>query len=304
VIYFGEDKMPDFCNRRFPFHYTTALNLLAKMGIDSMRVHIIAIGEYENYKGEVLAQEPKPGAAIAADTRLVLSVGCWSAVDQLPYQFFYGLQGGVHRGGEWEVKARHFMAPYDAAVVRHEATARYQALKYDFGIIDADHLTRYLNLFDFQQERDTRDLREALLWAALLPSFHFWAGNPGRVADVLTLLFGYRFRIVENSYSSYEIPSAVHYRLGARAGRLGRESIVGRTFSECDSSYKVIIGGIRREEVVEFLPGRPRRKKLEWVLNICMPSDLDYCIVFEVENKGLKPGKDNRCAFLGYATHL
>jgi len=99
-------------------------------------------------------------------------------------------------------------------------------------------------------------------------------------------------------------PSAVHYRLGARAGRLGRESIVGRTFSECDSCYKVIIGGIKREDVVEFLPGKPRRKKLEWFWTSACPATWIIAYAFEVENKGLITGKDSRCAFLGYATHL
>ena len=75
--------MPDFCNRRHPFHYVTALCVLAKMGIDIDTVDILAVGEYENYRGEIQTQSPKPGAAITDDTRIVLKVGYPSAVDYL-----------------------------------------------------------------------------------------------------------------------------------------------------------------------------------------------------------------------------
>ncbi len=45
--------MPDFCNRRYPFHYTTAISVLAKMGVDVNDIDILAIGTYENYRGEI-----------------------------------------------------------------------------------------------------------------------------------------------------------------------------------------------------------------------------------------------------------
>ena len=222
MIYFGDDKMPDFCHRDYPFHYETALNLLMKMGLDINRVRLLAVGEYENYKGEVLAQNPAPNTPVRNDTRIELQVGYPGVVDQLPYQFFFGLTGGPRRTGEWEFEARRLMAPYDAAVIRHEAELRYQALKFSFGVADEKHLGRFLDLFALGREERIRSLDDMITWAALMPGFHLWGGNPERVVEVLRLIFGYRFRIVENIGSRYEIPEGIRYRLGAKSGRLGR----------------------------------------------------------------------------------
>jgi len=304
MIYFGDDKMPDFCNRDYPFHYETALNLLMKMGVDINRVSILAVGEYENYKGEVLAQVPAPNTAIRSDTKIELEVGYPGAVDQLPYQFFFGLVSGPGRTGQWELEARRLMAPYDAVVVRHEAELRYQALKFSFGVADKEHLSRFLGLFALDGEKEILNIEDMIIWAALMPGFHLWGGNPERVAEVLQLLFGYRFRIVENIRSKYEIPDGIRYRLGTKSGRLGRESVIGNSFSECDTTYQVIVSGIRRQEMADFVPGGRKRKKLEWALNLCMPNDLDYRITFEVENRAMIAGKKEEGAFLGYSTHL
>jgi len=214
MIYFGEDKMPDLCNRSYPFHYATALNLLEKMGVDIGRINILAVGEYENYKGEILGQKPAPGMPLKSDVSIELKVGYPSAVDQLPFQFFYGLGGKAHRSADWEWQSRRFMAPYDAAVIRHKAAARYQSLRFSFGITDKDHLTRYLDLFDFALGHDFQDLGDVVFWTGIMPSFHDWSGNAAGVAKVLQFLFGYRFRIIESAESRYEIPDDIRKALG------------------------------------------------------------------------------------------
>jgi hypothetical protein len=304
MIYFGDDKMPDFTNRQYPFHFANALNLLMKMGVNIDRVEILAIGEFENYKGEIREQQPPPGSPIKSGTKITLKVGYPSAVDQLPYQFFYGLQGSTPRSGEWDLDARRVMAPYDATVIRHEADLRYQTLKFSFGVADQDHLSRFLDLFGFDRDGEVRNLEDLIIWASLLPSFHLWGGNLEKVAEVLHLLFGHRFRIVENVRAEYDIPESIRYHLGAKSGRLGRESIIGRSFSEYDSTYQVIISDITRKEIAAFVPGGTRRKKLEWVLGLCMPNDLDYRISFDVKNRALVVGEREEGAYLGYATHL
>lgn len=304
MISSGKDRMPDFCNRDFPFHYATALNVLMKMGVDLERVNLLAVGEYENYKGEVLGQKPVAGEAISAKTQIELHIGFSGVVDKLPYQFFYGLTGGTARTGEWEDRARKLMAPFDAAVIRHDAVARYQSLMYAFGLLDRGHIGRYLELFDFYIENGRADMDELLIWASLLPSFHRWAGNPGQVADILGRLFGHRFRIVENVPGEFAIPPEAQYRLGTKAGRLGRESILGRRYGENDSTYLVIISGLRRNEVVDFLPRGTKRRKLEWVLGFCMPSNLDFRLVFQISDRAAVLGRQGDGTYLGYATHI
>jgi len=296
--------MPDFCSRRNPFHYTTALSVLAKNGVDINRIDIFAVGEYENYRGEIQKQSPKPGTAIEDDTRIVLKVGYPSAVDYMPYQMFYGFHGGTSRTGEWEDKARAFMAPFDAAVIRHNAVAMYQSLKFSFGLVDLTHLLRYLKLVDFAPWEQSPDVGETLFWASILPSFHFWAGNPRFVEEVLRYLFGYDFRIIENVKSEYAIPDSIRSRLGSASSSLGEGFVVGRSFKEYDSSYELQVRGVAPDKVRDLLPGKPQRRKLEWVLSICMSSNLDCRITVKVDRRGLVLGRKDGKGYLGYSTFV
>jgi len=304
MIYFGDKKMPDFCHRRYPVHYTTALNLLMKMGVSLDRINLLAVGEYQNYKGEIHNQSPAPGQPLDRKTKISLHVGYPSAVDFMPYQFFYGLGGKRPSSGDWEYNARTLMAPYEASVIRYDARARYLALKYNFGVVDQGHLKKYIDLFDFALSDDNADFEEIVAWANILPDFHLWSGNPEMVTKILAYLFKHPFKIVENIKADYEIPSRLQYRLGSKSGRLGRETVLGGIFSECDSSYRVIMSEMEPDEIADYLPGRPRRKKLEWFLNTCMPSHLEYKISFRVKAGAVCLGADQNRSRLGYATVL
>ncbi len=295
--------MPDFCNRRHPIHFSTALNLLRISGVDLNQVYFLAVGEYENYRGEIREQDPAPGTALGPQTRVTLKIGFFSAVDRMPYQFFYGLIGRP-AGHDWELHARELMAPYDATVIRHDALARYMALKYCAFGIDPEHLSQYLSLFNFTPDNWGLEPQEALVWACLLPSFHDWAGNPDRVASILEFFLGCRFRIIENVTAEYPIPPEIQYRMGSISGRLGCETVAGMSFAECDSTYQVVVTDVPHEQVVHYLPGGVKRKRLEWLLDICMPSHLERAITIETDSKTMVLGRGDQGGYLGYSTCL
>lgn len=296
--------MPDFCGRRHPLPITTALMLLMKMDIDLERVDILAEGEHENYKGEVREQHPQPGQVIGAHENIVLKVGYAGAVDQLPYQFFYGLDSrSANRSADWEDRARRLMAPFDAAVIRRLAEAEFEELRHKHSFEDLEHITRFLSLFDIETDDTIGNLREGLLWAAMMPSFNQWAGNPRLVEKALECIFGYAFRIVENVRTSYEIPPHLQYRLGSEAGRLGRETVLGDTFSECDTAFKVVMKDVIPEDIRRFLPGQPGRQKLQQVLDICLPSHFTCRIILEPSSRKTAMGRESDAAYLGYSTY-
>jgi hypothetical protein len=299
-----KNLMPDLCNRRYPFHYTTALNLLMKLGADINHVDIIAVGEYENYKGEVREQVPSPGSPIDSGSKITLKIGSFSAVDRMPYQYFYGLSGLRSSTGEWEDRARECMAPFDAALIRGDANSCYETRKYDFGILESEHLENVLGLFGFRKSNYVEGFREILFWASVFPAFHYWAGNPVFVEKILGYIFDYTFKIVENVESEYEIPEALRYRLGSKTGRLARESIIGRSFVERDSGYSLIVSGVRPDQVADLLPGKAKRGKLEWVLRFCMPNDLDCHIIISVNKGRAGIGRQKRKYYLGYSSYV
>ena len=295
--------MPDFCSRRNRLHITTALMNLVQLGVDIGRIRLLADGEQENYKGEIHEQEPAPGTPITPTTEIVLKVGFPSAIDQMPYQFFYGLFTNSARTSEWEMRSRELMAAFDAELIRHLAVASYQEKKYTLSFVDMDHLARFLSLFAFDVRQYSRDVKEALIWSALFPTFHYWAGNPRYVEKALSLIFGYEFRIKENVAREYEIPEPLRYKLGSASDRLGRGTILGRSFTERDSCYEVIMRGVAPDDVKRFLPGQPGRKKLEEVLSICMPGDLEYRLKIRPKRSQFRLGQKEKRSYLGYATY-
>jgi len=293
--------MPDFTGRRYRFHYLTALNLLESMGIRPEDVRLRAEGEYENYRGEIRSQDPAPGTAVAPGSTVTLTVGCESAVDFMPYQFFYGFQGIRESDGSWEEAARSLMAPFDAATIRYAAAMRMQALRYDFGILDGEHLKRFMDLFEYRPGDDARDAGTAAFLAAVLPSLHQWGGNPATVAAVLERLTGYEVRLRENVRSTTPIPEELRWRLGSRAARLGAETVIGGSFEECDSMYEVEIAGVPPEEIGDLLPGGRTRRRIEAFLDFVTPGDMDRSIAVRVERPAARAGREK---YLGLSTYL
>jgi hypothetical protein len=294
-------KMPELTGRRYRFHYLTAINLLQSMGIAPSDINIRAAGEYENYRGEVRSQDPAPGEPIHPGSRITLEVGCESAVDFMPYQFFYGLRGIRDTDGRWESDARSLMAPFDAATIRYEAATRMDALRYDFGVTDEGHLRRFMRLFEYGEAGGEGDAAELMFLAAVLPSLHMWGGNPAALTVILKKLFGYEVRLRENVRASTPIPEEIRYRLGSRAGRLGAETVLGRSFEECDSRYEVEFSGVPARDVPEMLPGGRTRRRVERILDYCAPGDLDYTISVKVERPAAGGGGEGH---LGYSTWL
>ncbi len=293
--------MPDFAGGRYRFHCLTAINLLEGMGMALGDIHIRAAGEYENYRGEIRSQDPAAGTAIAPGSPIVLEVGCDSAVDFMPYQFFYGLQGIRDTGDKWETDARSLMAPFDAAKIRYEAAMRMHALRYDFGVTDAGHIKRFVELFEYREGVEEREAGERVFLAAILPSLHLWGGNPSAVTVVLKRLFGYDVRVRENVRTSTAIPEDIRYRLGSKTDMLGSGTIIGGSFDECDSMYEVELAGVPPADVRDLLPGGRKRRRIERFLDFCMPGDVDYKIAVRVERPAARISGER---FLGYSTYL
>jgi hypothetical protein len=293
--------MPDFCDRHHPVRIDTAIMTLLRMDVDLERVDILADGESENYRGEIRHQEPQPGETVDPNTRVVLRVGCYGGFDHLPYQFFYGLEShGLTRSSEWEERGRRVMAPFDAASVRSMGRSQYEELRFNQGFADRKHLARFLKLFGLDWDITWNEIQTALLWLAMLPSFNEWAGNARQVERTLEALFGYPFVISESRPRTYTIPEDLRYYLGNESGRLGRETVLGGSFTECDSCCEIVVKAVRGEDIRLFLPGQELRRRLEQVLDLCLPSHLERVIRIEPATRTAALGNGPDASYLGY----
>lgn len=295
--------MPNFCSRRFQSGYTVALNILSRLGASPEQIDIMAVGEYQNFRGEILRQEPEPGENVRHDTRIVLEVGYSSAVDQMPYQFFYGMHGVTESTGEWEDKARRLMAPIDASAIRRYALLEFEDIRSNFGVMELPHVNRFLGLFKFIALEESTSFEELMAWTTVLPSFHLWAGNPQSVCRVLNYLYGYNFEIIENMPVTVKLPEECLYKLGSEKARLGKETTLGRQFTECDSGYELLVKDVPVDQVTDFLPGGPFRKKLEKALQVCMPSHFEHRIIVHTAPEGLPIGRKRATSYLGYSSY-
>ena len=295
--------MPLLCNRKHPLHYTTALNILASAGIDTNTVNIIAIGTNENYKGELIGQEPAAGTQITPSTEIKLRIGYSSAVDYMPYQFFYGLDHSQTRSDDWELRARTLMAPFDAAVIRSTSKAAREILTFSLAVIDKEYLKLFLSLYDFHQ-REGADIEELLRWFALLPRFHHWSGNADAVQLLINQILDCECEIIENVRTAYTIPDKIRTRLGTHNNRLGMNTISGREFSECDTGYEIAIRNVPDDEIRHYLPGGSKREKLESIIEFCMPGDMQAKVTITGTKIGTKIGRVEERSYLGYSTYV
>ena len=195
------------------------------------------------------------------------------------------------------------MAPFDAAFIRYLSAVSYENMKFNFNFIDDKHLAKYLELYDFTGV-DISDPVTAARWQAIMPTFHIWAGNAEKTAKVLKFLFGFDFIINESVPTRQKIPKELQYALGSKSKRLGYESIAGRFFVECDTAYQVVISMVNKEAVSKLLPGQSLRKKIEAVLDYCMPGNLDYIIKIRVKKEESLLGDKTNKGYLGYNTFV
>lgn len=297
--------MPNFCHRQHPFHFATAMTTLVRLGIDLDRVELLADGEHENYRGHIHYQEPKAGEEISDSTRILLHVGLKSAIDLLPYQFFYGFGGPSDRGPGWEDSARRLMAPFDGARIRRFGWEDYRKLSYTLAQSDPEQLERFFALFEFDSDSLTdHSARETGLWLAYLPMLHHWGGNADLVGRALSAVFRYPVRIVESQRSTTPLPDRLKCALGRKNTKLGDETLLGGSFSDIDSSYRVEVTQVEPSEIKHWLPGKRQYKKLEGLLAMVMPGHLTFTIRVYCRPGTAGVGKSTFTSRLGYATRL
>ena len=296
--------MPQFTDRHHPFLYTTALTTLIRLGVDLDRVELLAVGMHEAYRGEIMTQEPAAGEEITPRTTIRLEVAFESAVDILPYQFFFGFDNSRDSSGEWEMDARRLMAPLDAAVIRRRGLEDFRRLSFTLAQSDRIQLKRLFDLFEFDSKLAGDSFRERALWVALLPLFHHWAGNGEMVARMIQAVFGYPCEIHESVKSSTAIPTSLQTRLGTSNNSLGYDMIAGESFTDCESAYRLVVSDVEPEKAGSWLPGKPQYEKLRALLTLCMPGYLDGTIRVRCRRTSFAAGPAKRTARLGYTTHL
>jgi len=301
---FTKVKMPDLVNPLSSASFVHTFISLRRCGVKLENLRLLLKGVFENYKGEIIGQLLPPGTEINSDTVIELEVGSPSMVDQLPSSLFFDPRKEYRDFDKMESRSRELFSCFDSIIAKTIATLEYILLVYDSVFIEHSFSKKFLGAFGFPEEEWTSD--ELFSWTVLLPGFHLWAGTKRGTEQVLSKFLGVKIRIEENKRSEDSLPQKLQSRLGEKSGELGMNWCLGDCFSECESSFKVVIGPISASEVHDFLPPGLKRKKLDRILYHCLPGQLRWSKAVRLKRKErkLSLGEKTQNCVLGYSTYL
>lgn len=296
--------MPQLANPLSPSSLVHAILLLKRSGVSPERVRLLLRGEFESYKGEIAKHLPSAKTEMDPSTLVQLDLASPSMVDQLPPSLFFDPAKKQVDFEKIELRARELFSPFDSAMAKLKASLEYIILVYKFIFTEPLFSKRFINTFNFPDKEWSPE--ELFFWMLLLPGFHQWAGTKTGTEKVLSIFLETKVRIKENQIGKNELPRELQSSLGGCGSRLGRDWSLGNHFTECDSSLKVIIGPVSVSKVKDFLPSGIRRKKLDLILDNCVPGQLRWSVTLKIKDKerSFSLGEQSPNCVLGYSTYL
>ncbi|MBD3333215.1 hypothetical protein GF356_10225 [candidate division GN15 bacterium] len=296
--------MPRLVDRRARPSFVVAVNQLIKLGVAPESVFIRLVGPYEDYDGQVRAQEPEPGTPLSDETDIVLDVGITGIVDHMPYQFFTTTKHSSSVASSWESRARGIMAPIDGTAAKMSAMMSFEQMRFDEAIVEVGHLNRVVDLYGSEPRRCCTHDEQLGLWSALMRSFNEWSGNPYGIAWVLSILLDCRIRVRENIPAEHPIDPTLQSRLRNAFCRLGDDWILGDRFADCDSRYELVLYEIGQAHPEDWLPNGSRRRLLDKIMAMCNPVHLQWSLRFDLPAARRPIGRKERSVYLGASWHL
>jgi hypothetical protein len=296
--------MPDLASSRSSISFIHALLLLKKCGVSPENIRFLFKGVFENYKGEITGQRPPKTTEIDSSSLIQLDVASASMVDQLPPSLFFA-PGKKHGDLEkTELKSRKLFSCFDSAIGKIKAYLEYILLVYDSVFPELSFSEKFVGAFGFPETGWNSE--ELFFWMILLPGFHQWAGTKKGTEEILSKFLGTKVRIKENEGGENDLTVESQSFLGKKASKLGSDWSLGNRFSECESTFKVIIGPIPASWVRDLLPLGLKKKKLDRILSHCVPGQLRWRIALRLKQreKSFSVGENTPNCVLGYSTYL
>lgn len=289
--------MPDFTVGTHAFRHTmdSALACLAEMRITPARIQLQCAGHSTAPDGTVVAQSPSAGQALAPDTQIRLEITGLGFTHALP-------AGMWDSGGEAEPGTREMLGGIDDPLLKLAHWSHEGAALFRISEDDAAACERWMTLFGVQCADWPQDMWFQL--ASLLAQVPALASSEEGVRLALGLLFHIPVARVRYERSVAMIPRSKTTLLGARASRLGIETVTGDAV-EVLAHPRITLGPVSLKTYEAFAEGE-QRKALLRVLDYMMPAFLDFKIEWLVEDARQCPrlGVAERNSRLGVNAYL
>jgi predicted component of type VI protein secretion system len=282
----------------------SAINLLLDLGIQRKKIQIIAKGGFQRYQGAIIQQVPDAGTPVVPESEVLITVTEVGLYDILPDGFFSSNGALDKEQMELEKGMRNFFGTFDSLLFLTSATLEYIKDVSNLIFYDETLCKSFLHYFGFSsQEWEEKDL---LIWRTIMPYAPLWVGTKKGIEMITNTFFGLQTKVIENVSHVNEIPSEYRNRLGAEPFTLGKDSLIGNSFEENYTTFRLLLGPVPLEQFPEFLPEKKLRKKMERILEFAIPGNMSYeihLILFEEDQKFV-PEKNPVNNILGYSTFL
>ena len=271
--------MPELTAPQYGFRHTvdSALESLERLGVPARRITIRMAG-LGWPAGWVVGQSPAAGAPLTPNTIVQLSVAGLGLFHCLPVAMW-------ERAGESGVGTQEIVELFDDPFRKAAHWIWEGARVYNLRREDQPACARWIELFGLKPADWPQENWHEL--ALLLPALQRIAGRDVGIRAALWQLLGLTIHEIIPRRRRLEIPTSSRAALGRANQQLGIDSVIGARVED-RRALEIRLGPLTLERYDELQ--RPEsRRRLEAVLNLCMPLYQAWTVSFEVFDRRLAP---------------
>ena len=299
---FNSFKMPDFCAR--PEGKSKSLKeayiYLRCQGVPDSDIFIYAQGEFYEFKGEILDQQPQAGDMVYTESRITLTAAVSGICQVMPDLFTDHMSGSLADDSNPRQGAKNLFAIFDNMFLKMLCRLDWIRDIYA-GIYHSPRFIDYQNAIFFNR-KSTVDNYGSKSLDFILSKLSRFLGTEGTLKVFLETATGLRVdtEILDNQKTP--LPDSAITGLGEKSG-LGESIFLGENFESEKPKLRISFKLDKAKDVPKAIEIVNNKKLLENVLDLILPY---YSNQYEIS---VEPGDEdinfiNGNSYLGYSTAL
>ena len=273
---------------------------LRRLGFPDRDIFIYPQGEFNEFKGEVLGQQPEPGDMISSGNRITLIVAMPGICDAMPDLYTDHSEDFFTEDFNDRTGTRRFFSIFDSALLKMICRLEwirdiYAGAHYSAGLGD------YMGSIFSIPKKELQEIDPEIL-GFLLPRLYRYLGIEGAMSVLIETLVGIKTSILLGNDQNFLLPQNVGGQLGKK-WRLGMDMYLGERFKGENPALNIQLEIDDCESVPEIIPGSEGHRLLREILNIMLPYYAEqYRIVIKPDKTNMH--FENDASHLGYSTVL
>jgi len=299
---FAPFKMPDFCFRQDGQSKSlkAAYVYLRRVGIPDKDIFIYTQGEFNQYKGQILSQQPQAGDMVFPGNKITLTAAVPGISQIMPDLFTDHLSDYLIEDNNPRQGVKKLFAIFDSMFLKMSCRLEWTRDIYA-GVHHSSRFIDYLNSICFIPETGIDEFNINSM--GYIPSrLSRFLGTESGLRVFLEAATGLKAntRILDNQ--EIAVPAASLAGLGKKS-RLGENTFIGDKFAGEKPSLKVCFQLDKPEDVLKAIKIIENKKLLGDMLRLVLPYYVESCEI-AVEPTGEDISFENGASYLGFGTVL